>query len=67
MDGCRAIGVTRLGEQKKNVKWAGLYGSGGENQTYGFEPHVSASNSSSHLSHFAPVSGDLFLGVRLYD
>lgn len=40
IDACRAIGVSRLKEQKPGVSWAGLYGLGGETQTYGFEPEV---------------------------
>jgi len=39
-DKCRAIGVSRFAEEKPDVKWAGLFGSGGENKTYGFEPEV---------------------------
>jgi hypothetical protein len=39
----RAIGVTRHKEQKPDVKWAGLFGSGGDELKYGFEPEVSLS------------------------
>lgn len=37
----RAIGVSRFEKAKPNVKWAGLFGAGGEDKTYGFEPEVS--------------------------
>jgi len=37
----RPIGVKKLGSQKPQIKWAGLFGAGGENKQYGFEPHVS--------------------------
>ena len=36
----RAIGVTRLKDQKPGMKWAGLFGSGGDDLKYGFEPEV---------------------------
>jgi hypothetical protein len=36
----RAIGVSRHGEQKPDIQWAGLYGSGGDDLKYGFEPEV---------------------------
>ena len=36
----RPIGVARLKDKKPGIKWAGLFGAGGEKQTYGFEPHV---------------------------
>lgn len=40
----RAIGVERFGASKPDVKWAGLFGAGGENKKYGFEPEVSSSS-----------------------
>ena len=36
----RAIGVARFKEKKPHVNWAGLFGLGGEDKQYGFEPHV---------------------------
>lgn len=32
--------MSRFAEEKPDVKWAGLFGAGGENQQYGFEPEV---------------------------
>ena len=37
----RPIGVKALESKKPQIKWAGLFGAGGENKQYGFEPHVS--------------------------
>jgi hypothetical protein len=34
------IGVSRFAQEKPGVKWAGLFGAGGEEKTYGFEPEV---------------------------
>ena len=36
----RPIGVAGFEEKFPDIKWAGLFGAGGEHQTYGFEPHV---------------------------
>jgi hypothetical protein len=37
---CRIIGVERFKTKYPNVPWTGLFGAGGENETYGFEPEV---------------------------
>jgi hypothetical protein len=37
----RKIGVKRFKDKLPNVQWTGLFGEGGENKQYGFEPHVS--------------------------
>lgn len=37
----RPIGVARLKDRKPNIKWAGLFGAGGDDLKYGFEPEVS--------------------------
>lgn len=37
----RKIGVKRFQEKLPHVQWTGLYGAGGEDKQYGFEPHVS--------------------------
>lgn len=37
----RAIGVARHKDQKPGMQWAGLFGAGGDDQKYGFEPEVS--------------------------
>ncbi len=36
----RPIGVSRFAQEKPGVKWAGLFGAGGEEKKYGFEPEV---------------------------
>jgi hypothetical protein len=47
----RTIGVRRFGKLKPEVKWAGLFGAGGEEKTYGFEPEVSLHQVSAHVNH----------------
>ncbi|RSH82660.1 uncharacterized protein EHS24_007654 [Apiotrichum porosum] len=46
----KAIGVSRFEKAKPNVKWAGLFGAGGEDKTYGFEPEISLHQVSAHVN-----------------
>ncbi|RXK39208.1 hypothetical protein M231_03565 [Tremella mesenterica] len=47
----KPIGVLRHKTQKPNIPWAGLFGDGGENQKYGFEPDITLHQCSSHANH----------------
>lgn len=49
--GVRAIGVKRHKDQKPGMQWAGLFGEGGEEQKYGFEPEVSPAQFTLPISH----------------
>jgi len=44
----RPIGTARHKDKKPGIQWAGLFGFGGENQKYGFEPEVSGPLSTLH-------------------
>lgn len=47
----KPIGVTRVKDKKPDIQWAGLFGSGGENQQYGFEPDITLHQVSAHTNH----------------
>ncbi|RSH92380.1 hypothetical protein EHS25_008795 [Saitozyma podzolica] len=47
----KPIGVKRHQEKKPHINWAGLFGAGGEDQTYGFEPDISLHQVSAHVNH----------------
>ncbi|KAL1413282.1 hypothetical protein Q8F55_001038 [Vanrija albida] len=66
------IGVKRFGEEKPDVKWAGLFGAGGEDKKYGFEDEITLVNVSAHINdelaaiHHPSgtlIEGDLFLNL----
>lgn len=40
--------MERFAREKPDIKWAGLFGAGGENKTYGFEKEISLHNVSAH-------------------
>ncbi|KAK1921751.1 hypothetical protein DB88DRAFT_499084 [Papiliotrema laurentii] len=44
------IGVKRFKDKLPNVQWTGLFGEGGENKQYGFEPHITLHNVSTHVN-----------------
>jgi len=46
----KPIGVARYKDKKPGINWAGLFGLGGESQQYGFEPHISLHQVSSHMN-----------------
>ncbi|KAK4685592.1 hypothetical protein P7C73_g4551, partial [Tremellales sp. Uapishka_1] len=46
--GAKLIGLSRFKEDKPQIKWAGLFGAGGESQTYGFEPEITLHHVSAH-------------------
>jgi hypothetical protein len=37
----KCIGPEGIAQKKPDVKWAGVFGEGGESKTYGFEDEVS--------------------------
>ncbi len=53
-------------EQKPNIKWAGLFGLGGETQTYGFEPEVSDRCPSLRSILRCACDSKLFIQSRCY-
>jgi len=57
----RAIGVTRLKDQKPGMKWAGLFGSGGDDLKYGFEPEVCPPSTSLFISSDQLTNGQISL------
>jgi hypothetical protein len=58
----RAIGVTRHKDQKPDIQWAGLYGSGGDDLKYGFEPEVCSLSDPIPPVHRAPTAPHVVLG-----
>lgn len=67
----RPIGVKRFAEEKPDVKWAGLFGAGGDTKTYGFEPEISLHNVSAHrndeLVAIHHPTGTLLQGDMLFN
>ncbi|KAL7419151.1 hypothetical protein Q5752_005987 [Cryptotrichosporon argae] len=47
----QAIGLKKFESAKPHIKWAGLFGAGGENKKYGFEPEVTLHEVSAHINH----------------
>lgn len=63
--------MERFAREKPDVKWAGLFGAGGENKTYGFEKEISLHNVSAHrndeLVAIHHPSGTLLEGDMLFN
>ncbi|BEI97406.1 hypothetical protein CcaverHIS631_0209950 [Cutaneotrichosporon cavernicola] len=65
------IGVSRFAKEKPDVKWAGLFGAGGETKQYGFEPEITLHQCSAHrndeLMAIHHPSGTLMEGDMIFN
>jgi hypothetical protein len=55
----KCIGPEGIAQKKPDVKWAGVFGEGGESKTYGFEDEVRREPlplKSRHFSRWIPVT-----------
>ncbi|GMK59178.1 hypothetical protein CspeluHIS016_0701930 [Cutaneotrichosporon spelunceum] len=60
------IGVSRFATEKPNIRWSGLFGAGGEDKHYGFEPECSAHRNDELMALHHP-SGTLLQADMLFN